>query len=182
LRLLLRALQGHCPGFVRRRILAALSEATARAFGCERPSLAGLPPNALLPHYVEFTARQCEAAIAGGADLAGLHEALRVEAYRVAARMRQGLRLAGPGEVMAAARILYRSVGIELTGDASGHITIARCAFSHRYAPAVCRIMSGLDEGLLTGLAGGGSLRFDQRITEGHPRCLARLSASSSRS
>jgi hypothetical protein len=178
---LLRVLQGYCPSFVRRRVLTALFDATARAFGRERPSLTGLSLEDGLRRYAEFTARHCEEAIERGADLKVVQDALRREGYRLGSRVRERLRLSEPGDVMAAARVLYRTVGIDLAGDESGRIVIARCSFSRRYSAAVCRVMSGFDAGVLTGLAGGGCLSFDHRITEGHPRCLARLSPPWSR-
>ena len=81
-----------------------------------------------------------------------------------------------PQEVMAAARILYRCLEIDFRGDAGGDIIIRQCFFSRFYSSEVCRLMSSLDAGILSGLAGGGGLEFAERLTEGRDRCLARFS------
>ena len=76
---------------------------------------------------------------------------------------------------MAAARVVYGLLDIDLRGTPDGEITVRRCAFSDSYSPEVCRLVSALDTGLLAGLSGGDRLEFTQRITEGGPCCLARL-------
>ena len=42
-------------------------------------------------------------------------------------------------------------------------------------------LVSGLDEGLLAGLAGDGRLVFTERLTEGADRCRARFVAEETR-
>jgi hypothetical protein len=78
---------------------------------------------------------------------------------------------------MRAARVIYRLLGIDFRGRADGTIVIRRCGFSRVYSPRACELVSGLDEGLLAGLAGGGGGRgrlvFASRITEGCARCEA---------
>jgi len=76
---------------------------------------------------------------------------------------------------MAAARMVYGLVAIDLRGTRDGEITIRRCPFSDVYSAEVCRLVGALDSGLLAGLAGADRLEFTQRITEGAPACLARL-------
>ena len=74
---------------------------------------------------------------------------------------------------MDAARWLYRVLGIAFQGTADGAITIRRCAFSDVYSGPVCRLISALDRGVLAGLAGGGQLTFQTRLTEGAAVCRA---------
>ena len=88
-------------------------------------------------------------------------------------RIRKLLRVETGAEAMAAARILYRAVGIDFAGEPGGDIAIRRCYFADRYSREVCRLVSALDEGVLAGLHGGGRLEFRARITEGAPACLA---------
>jgi hypothetical protein len=76
---------------------------------------------------------------------------------------------------MAAARMVYGLLDIDLRGTRDGRITVRRCAFSDVYSAEICRLISALDAGLLAGLSGGDRLEFTQRITEGAPCCLARL-------
>ena len=76
---------------------------------------------------------------------------------------------------MAAARILYRALEIDLRGDEDGAIVVRRCAFSPRYSPEVCGLMSAADAGLLAGLAAGGRLAFSARLSEGADSCRARF-------
>ena len=70
-------------------------------------------------------------------------------------------------------KILYRMLKIEFNGSAEGEVVIRHCFFSPYYTPEVCRIISALDEGLLSGLSNGGQMVFKERITEGKTCCLA---------
>ena len=74
---------------------------------------------------------------------------------------------------MAAARLIYRGLGIDFKGSAEGRVVIRRCAFATIYTPRVCALVSALDRGLLAGLTGGGVLEFRQRFTEGADSCQA---------
>ena len=76
---------------------------------------------------------------------------------------------------MAAARVVYGLLDIDLRGNGRGEITVRRCPFSKVYSAEVCRLVGALDSGLLAGLSGADRLEFTQRITEGAPACLARL-------
>jgi hypothetical protein len=66
-------------------------------------------------------------------------------------------------------------IGIDLRAHPSGHVVVSRCAFASSYSPQVCRLMSSLDAGLVAGLTRGGRLTFSERLTEGRPRCIARI-------
>jgi hypothetical protein len=71
--------------------------------------------------------------------------------------------------------VIYRQLGIDFRGSPDGEIVIRRCFFAAVYTPRVCALVSALDRGLLAGLAGGGELRFGQRLTEGACCCRARF-------
>ncbi len=76
--------------------------------------------------------------------------------------------------------LLYRNIGIKVrdtdtqeSDEGVWNIKIPHCSFSPAYTPRVCRVMSGLDAGIICGILGGGKLEFVQRITEGCPYCTA---------
>jgi predicted ArsR family transcriptional regulator len=173
--LALRLLDGHVPGVVRRAALRALFATTAAGFGCPVPALEGLDADALLRRYAEFTRDQAEAALRDGRDVPALHDRLERGARELGARLRAGLRLHTTEDAMAAARVVYGLLDIDLRGTGRGEITVRRCPFSEVYSAEVCRLVGALDSGLLAGLSGADRLEFTQRITEGAPACLARL-------
>ena len=53
------------------------------------------------------------------------------------------------------------------------YVRIPFCAFSAVFTPRICHVMSGLDEGIICGILGRGSLDFKKRITEGYESCCA---------
>jgi hypothetical protein len=173
----LALLRLHCPPSVRHEALRALSEATAAALCRAAPQPSGGRFEDRLAAYATFTAGAIDGALARGADPDVLAERLRERAHHLGRRLRGRLRVHGIRDVMDAGRLLYGIIGIDFRGDRQGRIVIERCAFSRYYSPAVCRVAAGLDEGVMTGIAGGGRLTFSQRITEGHDRCLACLTA-----
>ncbi|MHB0879100.1 MAG: hypothetical protein ACYC5O_23935 [Anaerolineae bacterium] len=146
------------------------------AAGFDRP----LPPLAwrherLLAQYAAFTAGAAREALAHGEDGNAVRERLRQGACSAAAGVRRALRLRAPSEARAAARALYRCIGIDFTGRVGGDIEVASCYFTRHYDADVCRFIAALDEGILAGLHGGGELQFTQRLTEGQPCCRARF-------
>jgi hypothetical protein len=163
----------HVPRFVRKRKLEMLFGATADAFGVAAPSLHGLSCDDSLRLYACFTREQAEEAIRRGRE-----EEVRLRlfnnAHRIGRELRRDFRV-GPAEVMRTARLVYRMLGIDCRGDDEGNTVIGHCFFSGYYTSAVCRLISSLDEGLLVGLAHGGTFSFQQRLTEGADCCRAHL-------
>ncbi|RJR30668.1 MAG: hypothetical protein C4574_02090 [Candidatus Latescibacterota bacterium] len=78
-----------------------------------------------------------------------------------------------------AARILYRSLGIDFTLaklDGGGMLMrVHRCALSEHYAPGACAVLSAADEGVVRGLDPTLAMRFEQRMTDGPAECVARI-------
>jgi len=171
--LMLALLRLYTPTWLKKRQLAELFECTAVAFGAEAPASAGLSFDELLLEYARFTAAQAEAAIRRGDDPEGLRDRLHRNAYQLGRKLRKRLRVSGAEEAMAATRILYRALRIELRGPTEGEIEVGRCFFSRFYSSQVCEVVSALDAGVVAGLSDGGRLTFCQRITEGHDRCRA---------
>ena len=178
----LRALELHLPGWIARRELRRLFNETASAFGCEPPDVRGLARRALLDGYVAFSAARVERALAGDADLEVVSRRMWERAYVMGASLRRRLGVRSRSEEVRAARLAYRMIGIDLRADARGRVLVERCAFAERYSPNVCRVMFALDAGLVAGLTRGGTLAFSERITEGRPRCLARICWEGTRS
>jgi hypothetical protein len=96
-------------------------------------------------------------------------------AYLLGESIRRRLGVRTRAEALRAARVAYRMIGIDLRADRHGHVVVDRCTFAERYSPQICIAMSALDAGLIAGLTDGGRLAFSERITEGRPRCLARI-------
>lgn len=171
----LRVLELHIPEFVARSALRRLFDATASAFGREAEDLDGLDRRALLERYASFTIRCAEQAMGDSTDPVVSHR-MWENAHALGASLRRQLGVRTRGEALRAARIAYRMIGIDLRTDRRGRVTVDRCAFAEWYSPPVCILMSSLDAGLIAGLTDGGWLAFSERITEGRPRCIARIS------
>jgi hypothetical protein len=99
-------------------------------------------------------------------------------AYRMGEELRRAFRVTNTADAMAAARVLYRGLGIDLQATPGGEIIIRRCFFSQYYSSPVCGVIAALDEGLFAGLSGGGQLAFTQRITKGNSHCEAHFRQS----
>ena len=177
----LRAARVWVPGPLRRAALRRLLAMTARAFDRPAPPVTGLGERELLATFTRCTAGWSEEALSTGRDLRAIQDRLQAGAAGLGAALRRWLRLSGRRDVMDAARVVYRLLDIDFTGVPDGRVTIRHCSFSRAYSPAVCRVMSALDAGLLAGLSGGDRLRFTARITEGAPTCLATLTTGEAR-
>lgn len=174
LRLVLARL--YLPSGIKKRKLAELIRMTARAFGEEEPSFRGLTLAGMRRLYADFSREAAGRALSRPGDsLAEIEGRLFEEAFRMGRELGRELRIATRREVMAAAGILYRGLGIDLEGEAGGDIVVRRCFFSRFYSGEACRLMSSLDAGVLAGLAGGGELEFSERLTEGAGCCRARF-------
>ena len=166
----------YLPAVIRKRKLTELVHLTARAFDAVPPSLEGLSLDGMLRLFAEYSSEMAERARSRPEGLAEVERRLFGEASRMGREIRRELGVNTPGEAMAAARVLYRSLKIDFRGGPGGDVAIRRCFFSRFYSPTTCRLMSSLDAGVLAGLAGGGGLEFVERITEGSGCCRARFS------
>ena len=176
--ILSRILPDDLPAPICRAMLAELAEATADAFECPAPVLARLSCDARLRAYALFTSAQAEWVLQSGCDVPAVKARLYGNAYRLGGRLRRWSGVDTIDEVMALGRLLYRAIGIEMQGDAEGNVTVSRCYFSRFYAAPVCDLISALDNGIFSGLSGGGRLAFSARLTEGGSYCRARLQMS----
>jgi hypothetical protein len=160
------------PPSLKRRQLAALAALTARAFGVEPPVLAG-GWRARLAAYGRFTREAGERACRAGGEAQRV--ALLAEGRAFGGELRRELGVRSVAEALVAARVLYRCLGIDLQADRDGAIVVRRCLFAGFYTLEVCRLVSALDSGVFAGLAGGGALAFEQRLTEGAVACTGRF-------
>lgn len=79
-------------------------------------------------------------------------------------------------DLIRAARILYRVLGIEFRIKKSGDdmlMVVEKCSLATYYSPETCKILSATDEGVVQGLNPNIHMIFKKRMTEGPSECLA---------
>ena len=167
--------QSWTPEFLKKREMNKLFRVVGKAFGYAPPRLRGLSYSESLKMFAEFTSFAVERADGEGRDLNSIRSELFDGAQEAGRRFRRVFGASTTKSVMDVARMIYQLLGIEFQGSSAGEVEIPRCYFAQFYSPQTCAIISGLDEGLLSGLSGGGTLVFSQRISEGHHHCTARL-------
>jgi hypothetical protein len=158
----------------KKRELERLFRATADAFQAVKPPTDGLAFEATIRTYGEFTLENSDRWLNQGRT-EDLRARLFANASRIGEEFRHRFSLDNVQDVMRMSRLIYRLIGIDFHGKTNGEVTVNRCFFTAFYSSDVCRLVSSLDEGLLSGLSGGGRLRFLSRITEGHRCCKAYL-------
>lgn len=168
----LRAASLFLPSFLKKKYLGKLFRLTARAFEVAPPDLEGTSEDARLRLYASFTREKAMKVLAAG-NAAAAGERLFRNARAFGEELRRSLGVRSFPEAMAAARVLYRAIGIDFEGAPDGAVVIRSCRFAADYTPEICGFVSSLDRGILMGLAGGGDLRFVGRLTEGHDCCRA---------
>jgi hypothetical protein len=164
----------YLPRSVRRNRLDELFRAAAEAFQQPAPRLEGYSLDRCLTEFALFTAENAQQAIQLGCENE-TRERLYLGARQIGQNIRAQLHIRTLAEVMQACEVIYKALKIEFRGDSQGQICIRRCFFSGFYTADVCRVISGLDAGLLAGLSGDLKLQFSYRITEGQECCRARL-------
>ncbi len=172
---LVKILPHHLPAFIREEILSALFEATAEAFDCPAPACTHLSYDACLRAYALFTSQQSEKALQEGRDVNAIKARLFHNATPLGEKLRKWFAVDEVDEVMEIGHILYQAIGVDFQGDSQGEVTMRRCYFSQFFSAAACDLISALDDGVFSGLSGGGRLTFSQRITEGEIYCKAKL-------
>ncbi|MBQ7441633.1 MAG: hypothetical protein IJV52_09025 [Prevotella sp.] len=158
----------------RRIQLQLLMNLTTRAFGKPAVRTWTMTNDKALQVYAEYTRDHLRDGVSEQ-----LLQRMSEEAYRMGKRLRVLFCLRNPERTMRYITALYWNIGIELTGEVPGRLCFKRCFFSRYYTPAVCLAASALDEGIIRGLAGVGSLTFQQRITEGKDCCKAKFNNGS---
>ncbi len=160
MKLALAVLRFHLPFFLKKKMLTELSGLTARAFGAPSPNLKGLSYGRMLEAYALFTKGEAERLSEKSAEEHAIKDRLHRNSQELGQRLRTRFRLQNPGDVFLLSRLLYQALGIDFEGRPDGEVIIRRCFFSRFYTPAICRVISSLDEGMAEGLSGGGRLEF----------------------
>jgi hypothetical protein len=160
------------PPFLRKKYLGKLFRLTAEAFGVPVPAFKGMSEEARLLLFASFTRENALRILAAGNAAAG-GEMLYRNARALGEEILKSLGVRTFADALAAARLLYRAIGIDFEGAPDGTVVIRSCRFAASYTPEVCGLVSALDRGMLAGLAGGGDLRFISRLTNGNDSCRA---------
>jgi len=167
------------PEALRRRIFGELVRLTADAFGAPPPDVRRLERDGAMAAFARFTCSEAERAIRTPSSSPAVRDRLYRGARELGTRARRYLGVRTASEAGRALRVLYHAIDIDLDADlGTREIAVSRCAFSSVYTPEVCEFVSALDAGIVSGLTGGMSLEFTQRMTEGAPMCRARLIGS----
>ncbi len=80
------------------------------------------------------------------------------------------------GDLERAAKILYKILGIKFQlkkRDGILYLVVNRCALADYYNADTCKVLSAADEGVFHGISSGAIMKFEQRMTENKPECLA---------
>lgn len=157
----------------RRIELQQLMNLTARALGKPSQRIWTLPNDEALRVFAEYTRDNLQN---GVNDL--LLQRMNKEAFKMGRLLRRLFFLYRQAEIERFTIALYRNIGIDMEGCFPGQLCFRRCFFSHYYTPDICLAASALDDGIMRGLADGGRLTFQQRITEGSKCCIASFQES----
>lgn len=165
---LLTALEIKTPGWVKSAEIQILLNATAAAFKQPGRMVFSLSEEKALEAYADFTTKCIPES---AADRKRVYQ----KAYDLGRKIRKITGFSEAADRERLIRYLYSNIGIEVTGNLPGEITIPSCYFSRVYSPEQCRTMSLMDWGIIAGIYGGGKLVFTERITQGCGRCRAHL-------
>jgi len=163
------------PGPIKRQKLREWFELTARGFKAKPPDLTNFSYQEMLRFYAKFTAGQASRVLHAGRLSEATKKRLSNLAREYGRNLRQQFGVKTMPEALGLGKLLYRLIGIDLQAPDPGHLAITRCFFREYYTLDICRLMSVLDEGVLTGLSGCKTLKFTRRLTEGHSQCRAQL-------
>jgi len=84
-----------------------------------------------------------------------------------------------PEDLVKAAKLLYRVLGIEFTvewiGKTNASLFVYKCELAKEYRDVTCLILSATDEGVFNGLQPKAHMKFKNKITDGSSRCIAEI-------
>ncbi len=161
----------HGPVALRKWGLENLLRITADAFGSNVPVNTGLSFDESLSEYARFTCSESERLKASGNDMEGVRERLFQGGEALGKQIRRALMIRKTGEAVSTMKALYAAIDIYTLPGEPAVISVRRCHFSKTYTSETCGVISALDDGVFSGLSGGGRLIFKSRITEGAPCC-----------
>ncbi len=106
-------------------------------------------------------------------------EAMHAAGVDLGSRLRSRLRLDdGEDDLLAAARLLYRMLGIGFDVERDGRgarILVRGCSLSGGYGPLTCEVISAMDEGVVEGLNPRARMTFTRRNSPSSCLCEAGL-------
>lgn len=161
------------PGFIAKIQLQILMGLTAGIFGQRSRFLMMSGYEEALRSYVQYTRELLQSC--KGDDKGLLQLRMGEESYKMGRRLRRVMGLKNRRDLERLVFILYKNIGIDMSGEIPGDVCVSRCYFSNFYDPGMCRLISAMDSGIIRGIYGGGELVFSQRITEGCECCRARF-------
>lgn len=183
------------PRYVIRRELDRVSEFTTAALALlvednapgylERTAQAESPPRGSIEERRAAMARKHASLVAALEDAVGRDKAValgRTALFEVGRRLGADARGRlgigdGPEDLIQAARILYRVLGIEFKiewqGPGNAKMIVERCALSKEYSELSCMVLSAADEGVVRGLNPSASMQFSERMTGACAVCKA---------
>jgi predicted ArsR family transcriptional regulator len=92
---------------------------------------------------------------------------------------RRRLGVHNPQDLMKAANILYRVLGIEFKvswiDKTEAILTVHHCALAKGYSELTCQILSATDEGVINGLVPNATMQFKEKLTGGCSTCIAEI-------
>ncbi len=168
---LLDILELHPSEVFARLQLQILLGATARAFDQRGQCI--LFAKDPLQEYGMFT-KTC---MASGAEQRRLYQV----SLRLGRRVRTVLGLTNPEDLKRLVFLLYKNIGITMTGEIPGEIVVSECFFARIYSGMECRYISAMDAGIVAGICGDGTMTFVQRMTEGCEQCVANVCVKDTR-
>jgi hypothetical protein len=164
----------YTPEFIQRMILVRLTTLSAVSLRCSPGPVQGRSARELLENYARFTADAVSREFSQNGDPSVIKNRLYREAFQAGQAFRLRFGVTAREDVIRLMRFLYRVIRIDFQSDSQGTgIIISKCFFSRFYSSEVCRVMSGLDQGMAAGLSGGEHLEFKERITDGYSVCRA---------
>lgn len=171
----LTALRFHVPHYLRREKLQTLLSVAATGFNKSAPSLTGQSFRESWLTFATTTRTWADELFASGQDPEPVWVRLKQATHHLGSILRKELRITNRKQALLALKILYASLGVKWHTTENGMVSVYRCKFSEIYTSKVCRFMSAMDEGLVEGITHQGKLFWNERITDGHPRCLGRI-------
>lgn len=104
-------------------------------------------------------------------DAQGERDQLYQMALRLGKQIRKLTGFTDPEDLKRLVFLLYRNIGITMTGEIPGEILVTECYFSNMYSAKHCMGISAMDRGVIVGICDIENLRFTERITEGYMQC-----------
>jgi len=163
------------PDYLKRKELLELFRITASAFQVPMPPVKGGSFKDVLHLFGVFTKEVALQEISREEDVDPVKKRLYDGAFQIGRELRDRMRIRSSRDAVKAAKLLYRSIGIEFQCNKMGEVEICRCYFSAFYPREVCWIISSIDQGIIAGLTEGARFWFLSRITEGSRSCVGQI-------